>query len=44
MQNNLTKLGIFDYMAELNTLSGGREEKGSIRQVLAEDADILLLD
>ena len=44
MQSNLTKLGIFDYMAELNTLSGGQKRKVALAKVLAEDADILLLD
>ena len=44
VQSNLTKLGIFDYMAELNTLSGGQKRKVALAKVLAEDADILLLD
>ena len=44
VQSNLTKLGIFDYMAELNTLSGCQKRKVALAKVLAEDADILLLD
>ena len=44
VQSNLTKLGILDYTAKMEDLSGGQRRKVALAKVLAEDVDILLLD
>ena len=40
----LTKLGLPDMEAEVGTLSGGQRKKIALAAVLAEDADLLILD
>lgn len=44
VQSNLSELGITDYQAKLETLSGGQRRKVALAKVLAGDFDLLLLD
>lgn len=44
VQSNLTKLGIVEYDALLEHLSGGQRRKVALAKVLAADFDVLLLD
>ncbi len=44
VQSNLTKLGISDFEARMDTLSGGQRRKVAMAKVLAADFDVLLLD
>lgn len=44
VQSNLTKLGIAEYDALLEHLSGGQRRKVALAKVLAADFDVLLLD
>lgn len=44
VMSNLTKLGITEYDARLEHLSGGQRRKVAMAKVLAEDFDMLLLD
>jgi len=40
----LTKLGIFDYNAKVNTLSGGQKKRVAMAAALITPADLLILD
>ncbi|WP_405320221.1 ABC-F family ATP-binding cassette domain-containing protein [Frisingicoccus sp.] len=44
VQSNLTKLGITDYDAKLELLSGGQRRRVAMAKVLAGDFDVLLMD
>lgn len=44
VQSNLTKLGLTEYEAKIEQLSGGQKRKVALAKVLAEDFDLLLLD
>ena len=44
VQSNLTKLGITDFSASMDQLSGGQRRKTAMAKVLAADFDVLLLD
>ena len=44
VESNLTKLGIAEYDALLEHLSGGQRRKVALAKVLAADFDVLLLD
>lgn len=44
VQSNLTKLGITDYDAKLEHLSGGQRRRVAMAKVLAGDFDVLLMD
>lgn len=44
IQSNLTKLGIMDYDARLDQLSGGQRRRVAMAKVLTGDFDVLLLD
>ena len=44
MQSNLVQLGITEYDAKLDTLSGGQRRKVALAKVLASDFDVLILD
>lgn len=44
VQSNLTKLGIMDYDAVLEHLSGGQRRRVAMAKVLAGDFDVLILD
>nr|WP_317282229.1 ABC-F family ATP-binding cassette domain-containing protein [uncultured Sellimonas sp.] len=44
VQSNLTKLGITEYDAMIENLSGGQKRKVALAKVLAGDFDVLLLD
>lgn len=43
-QSNLVQLGITEYDAKLDTLSGGQRRKVALAKVLASDFDVLILD
>lgn len=44
VQSNLNKLGITQYDAKIETLSGGQKRKVAMAKILASDFDVLLLD
>lgn len=44
VQSNLTKLGITEYGARLDELSGGQRRRAALAKVLASEFDVLLLD
>lgn len=44
VQSNLVQLGITEYDAKLDTLSGGQRRKVALAKVLASDFDVLILD
>ena len=44
VQSNLVQLGITEYDAKLDTLSGGLRRKVALAKVLASDFDVLILD
>ena len=44
VQSNLVQLGITEYDAKIDTLSGGQRRKVALAKVLAQDFDLLLLD
>lgn len=44
VQSNLNKLGITQYDAKIETLSGGQKRKVAMAKILASDFDMLLLD
>ncbi|MDO4453927.1 MAG: ABC-F family ATP-binding cassette domain-containing protein [Eubacteriales bacterium] len=44
VQSNLNKLGITQYDARIETLSGGQKRKVAMAKILASDFDVLLLD
>ena len=43
VQSNLVQLGITEYDAKLDTLSGGQRRKVALAKVLASDFDVLIL-
>ena len=44
VQSNLVQLGITEYDAKIDTLSGGQRRKVALAKVLASDFDVLILD
>lgn len=44
VQSYLTKLGIMDFEARIETLSGGQKKRIALAKVLAQSFDVLLLD
>ena len=44
VQSNLTKLGIMEYDARLDQLSGGQRRRAAMAKALTGDFDVLLLD
>lgn len=44
VQSNLTKLGILNYDAVLDQLSGGQRRRVALAKILADDFDLLILD
>lgn len=44
VQSNLNELGITDWEAPVDTLSGGQKKRVALARVLADDFDVLLLD
>ena len=44
VQSNLNKLGITDWEARIDTLSGGQKKRTAMAKVLADSFDVLLLD
>ena len=44
VQSNLNELGITDWKARIDTLSGGQKKRTAMAKVLADSFDVLLLD
>ena len=44
VQSNLNELGITDWEARIDTLSGGQKKRAAMAKILADSFDVLLLD